>query len=167
MGDLEALLEKAKEAISEEDAKDISKKLLKGEFNLIDLYDQMSAVKKMGPLSKVLEMIPGMGQMSLPKDMLQVQEGKLQKWKYILDSCTKKELEDPELISASRVERIAKGSGTSHTEVRDLLKQYKQSKKLVKMMKGMGSGKSEKGMEKMMKRMGGMGKMMQGGMKVK
>ncbi|MDP2749499.1 MAG: signal recognition particle protein Srp54 [Nanoarchaeota archaeon] len=149
MGDLQTLLEKAKEAISEEEAQDLGKKLLKGEFNLIDLYSQMEAMKKMGPLSKVVEMIPGFSQIKIPKDMLQVQEGKLKKWKYMLNSMTKEELEEPEIISASRVDRIAKGSGCSVTDVRELLKQYKQSKKMMKMMKGSG------GMDKMMRQMGG------------
>ncbi len=156
MGDLEALLEKAKEAISEEEAKDLSKKLLKGEFNLIDLYEQTQALKKMGPLSKVMEMVPGMGQIKMPKEALQVQEGKLEKWKYIMDSCTKDELEDPEIISGTRIERIAKGSGCSTSEVRDLIKQYKQSKKLMKTLKGGGM----KGMERMMKKFTGMKGMM-------
>ncbi len=136
MGDIEALLEKAKEAISEEQAKDLGNKFLKGEFNLIDLYEQMEAMSKMGPISKVLEMVPGFSQIKLPKDALQVQEGKLKKWRFILDSLTKKELEDPELIDSSRIERIAKGAGVPTSEVRDLLKQYKQAKKLMKMMKG-------------------------------
>ncbi len=149
MGDIEALLEKAKEAISEEEAQDLSKKLLKGEFNLVDLYSQMEAMGKMGPLSKIVEMIPGFGQIKIPKEALQVQEGKLKKWKHAMDSMTKPELEDPEIIDGKRVERIAKGSGLSVTDVRDLLKQYKQSKKMMKMMKG------EKGMEKMMKKMTG------------
>jgi len=148
MGDIEALLEKAKEAISEEDAEDISKRLMRGEFSLTDLYDQMSAMKKMGSLSKIMEMIPGMGQIKLPKDMLKVQEGKLEKWKYIMNSCTKEELENPDIISATRIERIAKGSGTSAPDVRDLLKQYKQGKKMVKMLKG---GSPEKMMQKMQK----------------
>ncbi len=152
MGDLEALLEKAKEAISEEQAEDLSKKLLKGEFNLIDLYEQMEAMNKMGPLTKVMEMIPGMGQLKLPKEMLQVQEGKLKKWKYAMNSMTREELEEPEIISANRIERIAKGAGISANEVRELLKQYKQSKKMVKMFKG----QSPQSMEKMMKKMGGM-----------
>jgi signal recognition particle subunit SRP54 len=149
MGDIEALLEKAKEAISDEDAQDLSKKLLKGEFNLVDLYSQMEAMSKMGPLGKVMEMIPGMGQLKIPKEALQMQEVKLKKWKHMMDSMTKQELEDPELMSASRVERIAKGAGVSTSDVRDLMKQYKQSKKMMKMMKG------GKGMEQMMKRMGG------------
>ncbi|MBI4451438.1 signal recognition particle protein, partial [Candidatus Woesearchaeota archaeon] len=136
MGDLEALLEKAKDAISEEDAKDIEKKFLKGEFNLMDLYQQMEAMSKMGSLSKLMELIPGMGQLHLPKEALQVQEGKLKKWRHAMNSMTKPELEDPEIIDAKRIERISKGSGVSTNDVRDMLKQYRQSKKLVKALKG-------------------------------
>ncbi len=136
MGDLEALLEKAKEAITEDQAEDLQEKFIKGDFTLLDLYEQMKAMKKMGPLTKVMEMIPGMGQLKMPKEMLEVQEGKLEKWGYIINSCTKKELENPDLIDGKRVERIAKGAGVSTADVRDLLKQYKQSKKLMKMMKG-------------------------------
>jgi signal recognition particle subunit SRP54 len=136
MGDLEALLEKAKEAISEEDAKDMEKKLLKGEFNLMDLHQQMEAMSKMGPLGKVLEMIPGLGQISLPKEALKIQENKLVIWKHAMNSMTKSELEDPEIIDAQRIERISKGSGVSTNDLRDMIKQYRQSKKLVKMLKG-------------------------------
>ncbi|MBW2969448.1 signal recognition particle protein Srp54 [Candidatus Woesearchaeota archaeon] len=146
MGDLEALLEKAKEAITEEDAQDMKKKFLKGEFNLVDLYSQMEAMNKMGPLSKVMEMIPGMGQLKLPKDALKVQEGKLKKWKYAMNSMTKKELEEPDTIDSNRIDRISKGSGVSVSEVRELIKQYRQSRKLVKMMKG--SDSPEKLMKK-------------------
>ena len=156
MGDLEALLEKAREAISEEDAQDLGRKFLKGEFNLIDLYDQMSALRKMGPLGKVMEMIPGMGQLQLPKEALQAQEKNLLIWRHIMDSMTKEELEDPDIITNQRVDRVAAGSGVSAQEVRGLLKQYKQSKKVVKMMKGMDS---EKGMQRAMQ------KMQKGGMK--
>jgi signal recognition particle subunit SRP54 len=156
MGDIEALVENAQEAMTGKDTQDMGKKLLSGEFNLLDLYEQLQAVKKMGPLTKVMDLIPGMGNLNIPKDAMDVQEGKLKKWKFILNSCTKTELEKPEIISASRVKRIADGSGTDEQEVRELLKQYKQGKKMMKMMKGqMGSG-SEKNMDKMMKRMGGM-----------
>ncbi|MEK6849214.1 MAG: signal recognition particle protein Srp19, partial [Nanoarchaeota archaeon] len=136
MGDLEALLEKAKESFTEVDSKDLEKKLLKGEFTLIDLYQQMEAMSKMGPLGKIMEMIPGMSNIKMPKEALQLQEGKLKKWKFAMDSMTKKELEDPELIDANRIDRISKGSGISTNDIRDMLKQYRQSKKLVKMMKG-------------------------------
>jgi signal recognition particle subunit SRP54 len=150
MGDLEALLEKAKEAISEEDAKDLQKKLLKGDFTLIDLYEQTEAMRKMGPLSKVLEMIPGMGSMQIPKEALAGQEVKLDHWKIIMGSMTKEELEDPEIMSGSRIERVSKGSGMPEREVRELIKQHKQSKKLFKMLKGRGS---EKDMKRMMQKM--------------
>lgn len=81
--------------------------------------------------------------------MLQVQEGKLEKWKIAMDSMTKIELEDPEVISADRIDRIAKGSGVSISDIRELLKQYRMAKKMMKMMKG------EKDLSKMMKKMGG------------
>ncbi|MBI2647006.1 signal recognition particle protein Srp19, partial [Candidatus Woesearchaeota archaeon] len=137
MGDLEALLEKAREVIKIEDAEDLGERFLKGEFNLIDLCEQMEAMSKMGTLSQIVEMIPGMSQLKLPKEMLQVQEGKLKKWKYVIQSMTKEELERPDdLMDTARIERVAKGSGTSIQEVRELIKQYKQSKKLVKMFKG-------------------------------
>ena len=154
MGDLETLLEKAREVMTEKEAEDVSKKFMKGKFNLIDLYDQMEAMSKMGPISKLVEMVPGFSQLQLPKDMLQVQEEKLKKWKYMMASMTKMELEDPDLITASKIERIAKGSGCSTNDVRDLLKQYRQSKKLVKVMGGAGAG-NPKQMQRMMKKFGG------------
>lgn len=165
MGDIEALLEKAKEAIPEDKAEDLGKKLLKGDFNLLDMYDQMSAVSKMGPLSKVMDMIPGMGQMNIPKEMLAGQEDKLKTWRFLMDSCTKAELEDPDIISGDRVERIAKGSGKTVSEVREMLKQFKQSKKLIRMMKGKAGGADMKKMMKKMKGMGGMNPNMLKGLK--
>ena len=151
MGDLDALLEKAQDAISEDEAQDLNKKLLKGEFNLIDLYEQMSAMRKMGPLAKLVEMMPGFGQLKLPKEVLEVQEGKLDEWKIAMGSMTKEELERPEIMNPSRIDRVNKGSGISSTSIKELLKQHKQSKKLIKMFKGA----NPKNMEKMMKRMGG------------
>jgi signal recognition particle subunit SRP54 len=148
MGDLEALLEKAEEAIKAEDAEDLGKRFLKGEFNLIDLYEQMSAMKKMGPLSKIMEMIPGFSSLKLPKEMLDVQDKKLEKWRYAMNSFTKEELENPELVDRSRLERISKGSGVPVKDIRELLKQYKQSKKLIKKLKG-------KDLNKIMKQFGG------------
>jgi len=153
MGDLEALLEKAEQAISKEDAEDLGKRFLKGEFNLIDLYEQMQAMSKMGPLSKITEMIPGFSQLKMPKDLLKVQEGKLKKWRFIMDSMSREELEDPDIISITRIDRIAKGSGISTREIRELLKQYRQSKKMAKLFKG----GNQKQMERMMKKFSGNG----------
>ncbi|MFA6072519.1 MAG: signal recognition particle receptor subunit alpha [Candidatus Woesearchaeota archaeon] len=153
MGDLEALLEKTRDAISEEEAMDMSKKMLKGDFNLIDLHEQMQAMKKLGPLTKVMDMIPGMGNANIPKDMIKNQEGKIVKWKYLMDSMTKEELENPDIITNIRVERISNGSGISSTELRGMLKQYRQSKKMMKLLK---PGTSERDMQKMMQKMQGM-----------
>jgi len=136
MGDLEALLEKVKLEISEDKVEDLGKKFLKGDFNFLDLYEQMQSMKKLGPLSKVMEMIPGFGNVKIPKDMLEVQEEKLKKWKYVMQSMTKNELEEPDVLTRERIDRIAKGAGVTGGEVRELLKQYRQSKKLMKMMKG-------------------------------
>ena len=155
MGDLESLLEKAKDAISEEDAEDLGKKFLKGDFSLLDLYEQMAAMKKMGPLTKVVDMIPGFGQLKLPKEALETQEGKLEKWKIAMQSMTQEELEDPDVMSSERIDRISNGSGISSKEVRGLIKQYRQSKKMMKMMKG--SGDVNKMMKKMKGKMPGMG----------
>lgn len=148
MGDIETLLEKAKEAVSEEKAEDLGKRFLKGEFNLLDLYEQMEAMKKMGSLGKLMEMIPGMGQLKIPKEALDVQEANLKKWRHAMDSMTKAELEDPGIISSARIERIAKGSGVETNVIRLLLKQYTQAKKLGKMLKGRDMGK-------VMKQLGG------------
>jgi len=150
MGDLETLLEKAKEVVSEEDAKEMQEKFLKGDFNLVDLYNQMKSLKKMGSFGKIMEMIPGMGSLKLPKEMLDVQEGKLEKWKFAMDSMTQGELEDPDIINAERIDRVASGSGLSIREIRELLKQHRQSKKMMKMFKGQGGD-----INKMMKQMKG------------
>jgi signal recognition particle subunit SRP54 len=132
MGDLQSLLEKAKESeFKEEDME----KILSGKFTLKDFYEQISGMQKMGPLNNVIDMIPGMGH-SIPQEMLEVQEEKLKKYKYIIDSMTKKEKNNPDIINSSRVKRIAAGSGTSQKDVKDLLKQYDQTKKLMKKIGG-------------------------------
>ena len=148
MGDIKALVEKVEGAIDKDQAKDLGKKFLKGEFTLLDMYDQMAAMKQMGPLSKVMELIPGMSKVKIPKELLNQQQENLEKWKFAMESMTKSELENPEIIKADRIVRIARGSGIEESVVRALIKQFIQSKKLMKKMKG---GK----MEKMMKQMGG------------
>jgi signal recognition particle subunit SRP54 len=140
MGDLQSLLEKVREGeFKEEDME----KIISGKFSLQDFYNQISGVQKMGPLNKVMDMIPGLGY-AIPEDMLKVQEEKMKKYKYIIDSMTKQEKEKPDSTHSSRIARIARGSGTNQKDVRDLLKQYQQSKKLMKQIggvKGMKRGK--------------------------
>lgn len=151
MGDMEALLEKARGAISEERAEDLGRRFLKGDFNLLDLYEQMQAMKSMGNIGKLMEMVPGFSKMKIPKEALQGQQEKVDSWKFLMDSMTKEELEDPTIINNARIERISKGSCMKPNEVRSLLKQYNQAKKMSKMMKG----GSEKQMKKMMQKMQG------------
>jgi signal recognition particle subunit SRP54 len=132
-GDIQGLLDKAKEAGVDEEG---AKKILEGRFTLNEFMDQIQNMQKMGPLNKITEMIPGIGGLKIPKGMLDVQEGKMKKWEHIINSMTKDEREDPDVLTASRIARIAKGSGTAETEVRELLKNYKQIKKVMRMTKG-------------------------------
>ncbi len=132
-GDIEGLLEKAKEAGISPDA---AEKMLKGDFTLEEFYEQIGSMQKMGNLSKVMEMVPGMSGMNVPKGMLDVQEEKMKKWKHAMDSMTRYEKRHPEEIKHSRVRRIARGSGLTDRDVRELLKYFKQTQKIMKMTKG-------------------------------
>ncbi|MEM2192138.1 MAG: signal recognition particle protein Srp19, partial [Candidatus Hadarchaeales archaeon] len=133
MGDLETLLEKIQEVVEEEKIKVPERKeLIAGKLTLRDVYQQLEAIGKMGPLKKIMQMIPGVG-VSIPEDQLKIGEEKLKRFKVIMQSMTKEELDNPKIINASRIRRIAKGSGTSEADVRELLKQYEMMQKLVKM----------------------------------
>jgi signal recognition particle subunit SRP54 len=134
MGDLETLLEKVKDAeihVPQKKAKDI----MSGNFTLTDMYEQFQAVKKMGPFGKVLKMIPGMASTDVPEEMLNTAEGRLEKWGVIIQSMTPAEKENPKLLNSSRARRIARGSGTTEKEVKELLKQYVTMRKMLKMFK--------------------------------
>jgi signal recognition particle subunit SRP54 len=155
-GDLQGLLEKAKE--TNIDSLD-PQEMLSGKFNLKMFYQQLEATKKMGPLNKVAEML-GLG-MKMPKDMLDLGQEKMDSFKIIIDSMTKQEREEPEILSRGRIERIAKGSGRKIEDVRELIKQFKQMKKMFKKFKGV--AKSEKAMKNFGERdLGRMLKEMQG-----
>ena len=134
LGDIQGLLEKFEELSKETEFKEEDvEKFLKGKFNLKDMYAQLEAMRKMGPLQQILKMIPGMSY-SIPDEVVKVSEERLKKFKVIMDSMTEEELENPEIINYSRIKRIARGSGTSPKDVRELLNQYKQMKKFFKGM---------------------------------
>jgi signal recognition particle subunit SRP54 len=133
MGDLETLLEKVREAeikVPEKKAKAI----LSGKFTLTDMYEQFEAVKGMGPFRKILKMLPGMSY-DLPEDMLNTAEDRLEKWRVIIQSMQPEEKDNPKILNSSRVKRVARGSGTSEKDVKDLLKQYVMMRKMLKMFK--------------------------------
>ena len=133
MGDLETLLEKVKEAEIKVPQKK-AKAILSGKFTLTDMYEQFEAVKGMGPFRKVLQMLPGMSA-NVPEEMLNTAEGRLEKWRVIIQSMRSEEKENPKLFNSSRVKRVARGSGTTEKDVKDLLKQYVMMRKMMKMFK--------------------------------
>ncbi len=132
MGDVVSLVEKAQQVISREDAEDATVKLLSGAgFTLEDFLKQMQSIKKLGPIRNWLGMIPGMGKML--KDM-PIDDGEITRIEAIIQSMTKAERRNPDLINQSRRIRIARGSGHSATEVASLIKQFKQVQKVMKDM---------------------------------
>lgn len=131
MGDIEALVEKVKELQATTPSKKAMSAMVSGRFTLKDLYVQMQTMRKMGPFSKILQSIPGLG-MKLPKEAMDVSEERMKKWMVIMQSMTEEELTEPHIIDGSRTRRIAKGSGTSPKDLKELLDQYKMSKKYIK-----------------------------------
>jgi len=137
LGDLESLLEKAKHSIEKEKIEKIEKSLKEGKFSLIEFFEQIKAMQNMGPLGKMMELIPGMGGAKLPEGVLDIQEKKLDKWKASMNSMTKEEIGDPETITSARISRIAKGSGTTATNIKEMLNQFKLVKQFAGKTKGM------------------------------
>lgn len=140
MGDILTLIEKAEAQIDEDKAKEMEKKLRKAEFDFNDYLEQMQQMKKMGGLSSILSMLPGMG---LPSNV-EIDDGALAKIEAIIYSMTKEERMKPSIINPSRKQRIAKGAGVDISEVNRLIKQFEQGKKMMKQMSGMMSGKKGK-----------------------
>lgn len=133
MGDLETLLEKVKEAevkVPERKAKAI----MSGKFTLTDMYEQFESMKKVGPFQKLLKMLPGMSY-HIPEEMLEMAEDRLEKWRVIIQSMTPEERENPKILNSSRIRRVARGSGTSEKEVKELLKQYGLMRKMLKTLR--------------------------------
>jgi signal recognition particle subunit SRP54 len=136
MGDVLTLIERAESALDQEKAQRGGERLLSGEFDLEDFMEQLSEVKKLGPLNQILEMIPGMGKVSqqLSPDTTDRQ---LQSIEAIINSMTFTERHNPKILNASRKRRIARGSGTSVQEVNQLLSQFRQMQRLMKQFGGM------------------------------
>jgi signal recognition particle subunit SRP54 len=134
MGDVLTLIEKAQEAVTEEDAKRMEKKFRENSFTLEDFLDQFETMSKMGGINSILSMLPGMG-MKMKISEGDVDERKLVTTKAVIQSMTKRERENPQIINSSRKQRIAKGSGTSVQEVNRVLKQFEQTKLMMKQMK--------------------------------
>ncbi|WP_047984906.1 signal recognition particle protein [Ornithinibacillus californiensis] len=144
MGDVLTLIEKAQASVDENQAKELEDKMRNATFTFDDFLEQMGQVKKMGPLEDLLGMIPGANKMKGLKNV-QFDEKQLVHVEAIIQSMTKKERQDPSVMNASRKKRIAKGSGTSVSQVNRLLKQFDEMKKMMKQMTNMQKGKKGKG----------------------
>lgn len=131
MGDILSIVEKVEAEVDEEEAKKMAKKMSKGDYDLNDFLVQMKQIKKLGPLENILKMLPGASKMGLNK--VNIDPKKVAHIEAIVLSMTPYERQNPSILKASRKERIAKGSGTTVTEVNTLLKQFEESKKLMKM----------------------------------
>ena len=150
MGDLGTLVQMASEEMDDpEKAQEMAEDMMRGKFNLNHMYYQMSAVGKMGTLEKLMTMLPGMSDMSGQIDF-DASQRKLQVFRTIMDSMTAQEKEDPSLIKAKRIERIANGAGVTPHDVRELLKQYNTMKKTMTTF-----GKDRKMRKQMLKQMSG------------
>jgi signal recognition particle subunit SRP54 len=132
MGDLKSLMERAEESLQGKDAEKAARKLMSGKFNLNDMYEQMNMISGMGPLSRVAEMLPGGMSGRLKKVDMEETQDRMKKFRVIMDSMTNEERENPEMIQASRIKRIARGAGVENKEVKEVLKYYNMTKRMMK-----------------------------------
>ena len=147
MGDIVSLVEKAQEQFDQEEARKLSKKIAKNQFDFDDFLSQIGQIKKMGNIKDLAGMIPGMSKMMKNVD---IDDDAFKGIEAIIKSMTPEEKKDPKIINGSRRKRIARGSGTDIQEVNRLIKQFDETKKMMKMMK------NGKGMAGLMSRMSGM-----------
>lgn len=163
MGDLEGLLEKVHSAMDKGSQEKLKERLEKGEFNLKDFQEQIKSMSNVGGFSKLMEMVPGFSGMKdkVPENMMGIQEEKVKRWSNAINSMTKEEINNPEIIEkqTTRLGRIAKGSGTTTSDIRQLIKQYKLIKEFTKggineEQLASGGGFSQKQMMKLAKKFG-------------
>jgi signal recognition particle subunit SRP54 len=135
MGDLQALLDRAKELEIVADEKQV-RRMMSGKLTMSDFLTQIESVNKMGSLRKIIESIPGFSQMNLPNQNLEEIEGKMKYWRAMIQAMTPEEKNDPDLLNSQRIRRIARGSGVLERDVKDLLARYRQAKTVMKASKG-------------------------------
>jgi len=134
LGDIKAILERVKQTEIETD-EPRARRIMAGKMTIDDLYDQLMQLKKFGSVRKLLELIPGMPEVDQSINMDEL-EGRLEKWRFVIQSMTKEERQDPDILNASRIRRIARGSGVDEKEVKEMIKQYNNMKTVMKKTKG-------------------------------
>jgi signal recognition particle subunit SRP54 len=156
MGDVLTAIEKAQEVVDQEQALRMGERLVKGEFDLEDFLEQLQQIKKMGPVSQLLDMLPGMSR--LTQDLApDVTDQQMKMIEAIINSMTREERRNPRIINASRKRRISRGSGTTVMEVNELLNQFRQMQRMMKQLAGGGKGGRRGGMRGLASMLGGMG----------
>ena len=138
MGDVLSLIDKVQENIDEKEAKKAVNKMMGGKFTLDDMLDQMKQVKKLGSLKSLMKLIPGAPKIS--DEQFKLVEDEMKNFEVIINSMTKEERENPEILKNSRKCRIAKGSGKTNADVNRVLKKYEEMKKQTKLLKEMKKG---------------------------
>ncbi|MDD3383465.1 MAG: signal recognition particle protein [Bacilli bacterium] len=138
MGDLQSLIEKAQENVDEKKAKTMMGRMMSGRFDLEDLLYQMESANKMGPLGSIAKLLPGAPKLS-EADQVRAEQ-RMKKSKAVIHSMTIEERKNPDIIRSRRKERIAKGSGSTATDVNNVLRQYEQTQKMMKQMSSMFKG---------------------------
>ena len=151
MGDVTTLIEKAQREIDEDDAKRLEQRMRRNEFDLNDMLEQFRSIRRMGPLSDVLGMIPGISGLMGGRNLRNIDEKRMSQVEAIILSMTPQERSNPRLLNGSRRRRVATGSGTSPSQVNQLLGQYRQMQKMMKRISGPGG---ERAMQNMMRGMG-------------
>jgi len=157
MGDLQSLMEKIQSITDEKELEKTKKKLQEGKITLRDVQSQLESMESLGSMDKIMGMIPGMGKAKIPEKQLNQQQEKLKRWKHAINSMTEEEIENPEILEkqTSRIQRVAHGSGTSTTEIRGLIKQYKILKEMMKSQSALEGGElDQKTLMKMAKKLG-------------
>ena len=133
MGDLKTLMEKIQSVVDKDKIEETQKKLQEGKFTLRDLQSQLDSMESIGSFDKLVGMIPGLGKAKIPEEAMHTQQVKVKKWKHAINSMTPYEIENPDILEkeTSRIQRVAKGSGTSTSDIRMLIKQYKMLKEMI------------------------------------
>jgi signal recognition particle subunit SRP54 len=150
MGDVVSLVEKAKQVIGERDAKEVARRMQRGEFDLQDFLTQMQQVKNMGPISGLLDMMPGLGGIKQQLGGASLDDNYFKQSEAIIQSMTVAERRKPDILNGSRRRRIASGSGTTPADVNRLMNQFQQAKKLMQMMATAGKGGGGGGLRRLL-----------------
>lgn len=159
MGDLKTLMEKIQSVMNQKDIDKAQKRLEEGKFTLKDLQGQLESMESLGSMDKLLSLVPGLGKAKIPEEAMAQQQEKVKRWKHAINSMTQEEVENPEILEkqTSRIQRIAHGSGTTTSEIRALIKQYKILNDMIKSQSKMAEGGQldQKTMMKLAKKMKG------------